>query len=65
MIDAGGAFLFPWFAWKWEPRLLLSNLPIFLFTPIGAVATRWHDVIDLPVGIVLRLPRPIRHRTSA
>jgi len=52
-LHAGGSFLFLWFAWKWERSLLVFHLPVFLFILIGAVSTRWHYVVDLPVGIAL------------
>jgi hypothetical protein len=52
-LHAGGAFLFLWFAWKWERPLLIFYVPVFLFILLGAIATRWHYLVDLPVGIAL------------
>ncbi|WP_333824257.1 phosphatase PAP2 family protein [Pinisolibacter sp.] len=52
-LHAGGAFLFLMFAAKWERWLLIGYIPVFVFILIEAVASRWHYVIDLPVGIAL------------
>ncbi len=52
-LHAGGAFLFLWFAARWERPLLIVYVPIFVFILIEAVATRWHYVVDLPIGIAL------------
>lgn len=73
-LHAGGAFLFVWFAARWEPYLLVAYVPIFLFILVEAVASRWHYVIDLPIGIALaalsihlafRLDRPRAPRPQA
>lgn len=52
-LHAGGSFLFVIFAWRhcrW-----ISPLPIMLFgfICIAAIASRWHYLIDLPVGMLL------------
>ncbi len=52
-LHAGGSFLFVIFAWRhcrW-----LSPLPIalFAFICVAAIASRWHYLIDLPVGMLL------------
>ena len=73
-LHAGGAFLFVWFAARWERFLLIAYVPIFLFILVEAVASRWHYVIDLPIGIALaalsidlafRLDRPRRPQPRA
>lgn len=52
-LHAGGGFLFLYFIARYERPLLLIYLPLFLFILIAAIGTRWHYVIDLPVGIAL------------
>lgn len=52
-LHAAGAFLFFIFAWK-HGRILLPLYSIILFfILVTSIATRWHYVIDLPVGIAL------------
>lgn len=52
-LHTGGAFLFLIFAWRSARVLLPTYLPLFAFIAIDAVASRWHYLIDLPVGMVL------------
>ena len=52
-LHAGCSFLFVWFVWKYEKPLLVVYLPLFAFILVEAVASRWHYIIDLPVGIAL------------
>jgi len=52
-LHAGGSFLFLWFAWRYERPLLVLYIPLFAFICVEAIASRWHYVIDLPVGILL------------
>ncbi|SEH19724.1 PAP2 superfamily protein [Sphingopyxis sp. YR583] len=52
-LHAAGAFLFFLFAWK-HGRILLPLYSIILFfILVTSIATRWHYVIDVPVGIAL------------
>lgn len=54
-LHAAGAFLFFLFAWK-HGRILLPLYSIILFFILmTSVASRWHYVIDVPVGIALAL----------
>lgn len=54
-LHAAGAFLFFLFAWK-HGRILLPLYSIILFfILVTSVASRWHYVIDVPVGIALAL----------
>lgn len=52
-LHTGGAFLFLLFAWRSARVLLPIYIPLFAFIAIDAVATRWHYLVDLPVGIAL------------
>ncbi|MXO74931.1 hypothetical protein GRI40_06815 [Altererythrobacter aerius] len=52
-LHAGGSFLFVIFAWRHARPLLAVMLPLFAYILVAAVATRWHYVVDLPVGIAL------------
>lgn len=52
-LHAGGSFLFLWFAWRYERPLLILYVPLFAFICVEAIASRWHYLIDLPVGILL------------
>lgn len=52
-LHAAGAFLFWLFAWK-HGRILLPLYSIVLFfILVTSIASRWHYVIDVPVGIIL------------
>ncbi|MGB3845627.1 MAG: phosphatase PAP2 family protein [Sphingopyxis sp.] len=52
-LHAAGAFLFFLFAWR-HGRLLVPLYSVLLvFILITSVASRWHYVIDVPVGIAL------------
>jgi hypothetical protein len=52
-LHAGGTFLFFLFAWKHAPRLVPVYLPLVVYIFVAAVSTRWHYLIDLPVGLAL------------
>ena len=52
-LHAGGAFLFLWFAWRYERPLLVIYVPLFAFICVEAIASRWHYLVDLPMGILL------------
>lgn len=54
-LHAGGAFLFFWFAWRHGRVLLRTYIPLLAYILVEAVATRWHYLVDLPVGIALAL----------
>ena len=45
--------VFLYFAWEYARPLTWLYVPLFLFIIIEAVATRWHYIVDVPVGIVL------------
>ena len=52
-LHSGGAFLFFIFAWR-HGRLLVPLYGVILaFIIAAAVATRWHYLVDLPVGLAL------------
>ncbi|HMO76197.1 MAG TPA: phosphatase PAP2 family protein [Sphingopyxis sp.] len=52
-LHAAGAFLFFLFAWR-HGRILLPLYSIILFfILVTSIASRWHYVIDVPVGIAL------------
>ena len=52
-LHVGGAVLFFVYALKYSRRLSVTLLPILAFIAVESVATRWHYVVDLPVGIAL------------
>lgn len=52
-LHTAASAVFLYFGWRYLPVLLPLYLPGFLFILIEAVATRWHYVIDLPVGAAL------------
>lgn len=52
-LHAAGAFLFFMFAWKHGRSLLPLYSVILFFILVTSIATRWHYIIDLPVGIAL------------
>lgn len=52
-LHTGGAFLFFLFALKYGRVLLPLYSLILLFIIITAVASRWHYLIDIPVGLAL------------
>jgi hypothetical protein len=52
-LHAGGSFLFVYFAWRYGRILLVPYVPLFIYLNVTAIASRWHYVIDLPVGIAL------------
>jgi hypothetical protein len=54
-LHTGGSFLFLLFAWKYARVLVPLYIFLFAFISIDAVASRWHYMIDLPVGIALAI----------
>lgn len=52
-LHAASAYLFLWFAWRHGRILLPTYIPLFLYILVTAVASRWHYLIDIPVGILL------------
>lgn len=54
-LHTGGSFLFLLFAWRYARVLMPLYLLLFVFISIDAVASRWHYVIDLPIGMLLAL----------
>jgi hypothetical protein len=52
-LHAGGAFLFFRFAWKHGRILLPLYSVILFFILVTSIASRWHYVIDVPVGLAL------------
>lgn len=52
-LHTGGAFLFFLFALKYGKVLLPLYSFIFLFIMVTAVASRWHYLIDIPVGLAV------------
>ncbi len=54
-LHTGGSFLFLLFAWRYARILVPLYVLLFAFISIDAVASRWHYLIDLPIGVVLAL----------
>ena len=52
-LHAGGSFLFLWFAYRHARVLLPTYVPIFVFILVAAISSRWHYLVDLPIGIAL------------
>lgn len=52
-LHTGGSFLFLLFAWRYARVLVPLYLALFAFISVDAVASRWHYLIDLPVGVAL------------
>lgn len=52
-LHAGGSFLFFLLAWRHARILLPLYTPLMFYILVAAVATRWHYLIDLPVGMIL------------
>ncbi len=52
-LHSAGAFLFFLFAWQHGKILVPFYSFILLFILVTAVASRWHYVVDVPVGIAL------------
>jgi hypothetical protein len=52
-LHAGCSFLFLWFAWRHGRPLLPTYIPMFAYILVTAIASRWHYLIDLPIGIAL------------
>jgi len=52
-LHAGASWVFLYYAFKYKPYLLTVYIPIFFWIVIEAVASKWHYLIDLPVGILL------------
>lgn len=54
-LHTGGSFLFLLFAWRHARVLMPLYSVLFAYISIDAVASRWHYLVDLPVGIALAL----------
>ena len=54
-LHTGGSFLFLLFAWRYARVLLPIYVPLFSFIVIDSIASRWHYLIDVPVGILLAI----------
>lgn len=54
-LHAGASFLFLIFAWRYGRVLLAPYSLIFAYISLDAIASRWHYVIDLPVGMALAI----------
>ena len=54
-LHTGGSFLFLLFAWRYARVLVPLYIFLFAFISIDAVASRWHYMIDLPVGMALAI----------
>jgi hypothetical protein len=52
-LHTGGSFLFLLFAWRHGRKLVPLYVLLFSYIAITAVASRWHYLIDLPVGMLL------------
>lgn len=52
-LHSASTYLFTYFMWKYDRKLLVVYAPILILILIMAIGTRWHYVIDLPVGIAL------------
>lgn len=52
-LHTGGAFLFFLFAWRYGRFLVPIYGFVLFFIVIAAVATRWHYLIDIPIGLLL------------
>lgn len=52
-LHAAGAFLFFLFAWKYGRFLLPLYSFILFFILVTSIASRWHYVIDVPIGMAL------------
>jgi hypothetical protein len=54
-LHTGGSFLFLLFAWRYARVLVPLYVILFSFIVIDSIGSRWHYLIDVPVGIVLAL----------
>ena len=54
-LHTGGSFLFLLFAWRYARVLVPLYLILFSFIVIDSIGSRWHYLIDVPVGIALAL----------
>jgi hypothetical protein len=52
-LHTGGAFLFLPLAWRYTRLLVPLYSILFTFIVIDAIGSRWHYLMDVPVGIVL------------
>lgn len=52
-LHSASTYLFTYFMCKYDRKLLVVYAPILILILIMAIGTRWHYVIDLPVGIAL------------
>jgi|TARA_Y100000294_G_scaffold145424_1_gene140655 hypothetical protein len=54
-LHAGASWVFVHYAFKFRTPMIPIYLVIYFWIIIEAVATKWHYLIDLPVGIVLAM----------
>ena len=52
-LHAGASWVFVWYAFAHGTRLKTLYVLAFCWILIEAVATRWHYVIDLPIGVLV------------
>ncbi|MBS0475024.1 MAG: phosphatase PAP2 family protein [Proteobacteria bacterium] len=52
-LHTGGSFLFLLFAWRHARVLMPLYCLLFGFILVTSIASRWHYLIDLPVGLAL------------
>lgn len=52
-LHTGGAFLFFLFAWRYGKVLIPLYSFLLFFILVAAVSTRWHYLIDIPIGLAL------------
>lgn len=52
-LHSASTYLFTYFIWKYDRKLLVVYAPVLILILIMAIGTRWHYAIDLPVGIAL------------
>lgn len=52
-LHVASSAVFVWYAWKHERWLCWAYIPLFLFIIAEAMATRWHYLIDIVVGLGL------------
>lgn len=52
-LHSASTYLFAFFIWKYDRKLIVVYGPILVLILIMAIGTRWHYAIDLPVGIAL------------
>jgi hypothetical protein len=52
-LHSASTYLFTYFIWKYDRKLLIVYAPVLVLILVMAIGTRWHYAIDLPVGIAL------------